>query len=220
MSSFRLLDLGESLRENPKTIYFSIPVLVISILWYWINKNSEGIAGGFGHLGITFMLLYKHRFQNKLLLRIAYRLFYRSSLYSISSSQPTVLLKMAQIKAEQGDLNQAKKDIESALKYCRQIKDLSQSAYIEAHLGRIKTKLGEFNSAKKNLDDSLRVLKNFSNQIWTSTAEIGLSEWYLSQNDKKKSLFWATKAKLRADKYSLKTRKLDVGRLLDKIQNE
>ena len=158
----KFLSLGEQLRENPKTIWLSIPVLILGIMWYGIKGDKEGQTGGYGHLGLTFRLLHKHQGQSKLFLRISYWLFSQANHIGVGSGLPTVRLKMAQVVAQLGDLKQAKMDIESAIKLCQQTKDISQAAYITAHLGRIKIKLGDLAGAKQwgVSDIAMEALKN------------------------------------------------------------
>jgi len=222
----KFLSLGEQLRENPKTIWLSIPVLILGIMWYGIKGDKEGQTGGYGHLGLTFRLLHKHQGQSKLFLRISYWLFSQANHIGVGSGLPTVRLKMAQVVAQLGDLKQAKMDIESAIKLCQQTKDISQAAYITAHLGRIKIKLGDLAGAKRDLESSFRdlekILKKRStmhHQIWMSTAEMGLSEWYFASGDKKQALLWAQKAAARAQKQDLKTRMLDISNLIHEIEH-
>lgn len=213
----KLLALGESLRENPKTILLSIPVLGFGILWFGMIGNKYAQAGAFGHLGLAFRLYYKHHWQNKIFLRIAHKLLENAQ---SGEGSPTVIMVMGGISAELGDKTQAKRDYEQAIKIALKIGDVPQAAFIESHLGKLLLD-------KKHLDHAYKVLSKFAQNkreqrphIWLSNVELGYSEWYLAKLNKKMALYWANKTLTRANKYKLETRKLDVANLLKKIWTE
>ncbi len=219
-----LLSLGESLRENPRTILLSIPILGFAIVWLTLTGNREGEAGGYGHLGLTFKLLYKHHWKKEFLQTIAYTLFSKAAELSTGEGRPTILLKMAQISGERGDWKRARDEIEQALELARQVGDEAQYSYLLAHLGRIKIMLNDMPGAKEDLEESLKDLTEITNkestmrlQVWMSTPEMILSEWYLAAGDKKNAKLWAEKVIARSEKYDLKTRKLDGQNLLKRI---
>ncbi len=220
----QLLSLGERVRENPHTILLSIPILGFAIVWLKLKGDREGQAGGYGHLGLTFKLLYKHHWKNEFLQTIAYDLFSKAADLSVGNGRPTILLKMAQISGELGDWKRAKDEVEQALLLAKQIGDDSQYAYLLAHLGRIKMMLNDMPGAKSDLEKSLKDLTDITKkestmrlQVWMSTPEMILSEWYLAVGDKKNAKLWAQKVIGRAEKYDLKTRKLDGQNLLKRI---
>lgn len=209
--------MGERLRENPQTILLSIPVLIWGILWFGITENIPAQAGAYGHLGLSFRLYYKHHWQNKVFLRIAYSLLSNATKLGTGDGQPTVRMVMGGIAAELGNKAQAKEEYDAGIQMAKRIKDGPQAAFIESHLGRLLVN-------KKHLDHAYKILFKFANgktgmrpHIWLSNAEIGLSEWYLAAGDKKRAKFWADKVARRAAKYDLKTRILDAQKLLQKI---
>ncbi|KKU28582.1 MAG: hypothetical protein UX80_C0004G0012 [Candidatus Amesbacteria bacterium GW2011_GWA2_47_11b] len=221
---FKLLSLGEKLRENPKTIWLSVPAFLFSALWSTLVGNREELAGSFGHLGISWELIRKHHWKSGVFLDLALWSYQQAVKIGVGDGQPSVRLKIGSMYAEKGDLPRAKKYIEEGLALCRNIKDVPQGAFLLAHLGRIKTKLGDFAGAKKDLDKSLsimeKILKKDSSlrlHIWASTAEMGLAEWYLAAGDKKRAKLWAQKVATRATIHDLKTRALDAKDLLAKI---
>lgn len=210
----KLLALGERLRENPKTILLSIPVLGFGIVWFGLIGDKFAQAGASGHLGLGFRLYYKHHWQNKIFLRIAYKLLENAM---EGEGSPTVRMVMGGISAELGDKVQAQQDYELGIKMSLAIKDAPQAAFIESHLGKLLLD-------KKHLDHAYKVLNKFAQNkleqrphIWLSNVELGYSEWYLSKLNKNLALIWANKAKNRADKYQLETRKLDVENMIRKI---
>lgn len=222
----KLLALGEKLRENPDTILLSLPVLAWAIVWYGWTGNKPAQAGGFGHLGLAFKLYYKHHWQNQILLKIAYWLLTQALLCGDRDGQPTVKMVMGSISLDLGDKNQAKSDYEQAVNMAKNIGDQNQMAFVLGHLGRIKTQLGDFVGAKKDLDLGLKILTRALKKdsaprlhIWISNVELAMSEWYLAAGDKKRAKLWVQKVATRAEKYDLKTRKLDAKNLLSKIAN-
>ncbi|KKU03009.1 MAG: hypothetical protein UX99_C0030G0005 [Candidatus Amesbacteria bacterium GW2011_GWB1_47_26] len=222
----RLLSLGERVRENPHTILLSIPILGFAIIWLKLVRDREGQAAGYGHLGLTFKLLYKHHWKNKLLQTIAYDLFSKAVDLATGDGRPTIILKMAQISGEQGNWKKAKDEVARALLLAKQIGDDSQYAYLLAHLGRIKIMLDDMPGAKSDLENSLKNLTAITQkestmrlQVWMSTPEMILSEWYLAASDNKNAKLWAQKVIDRAEKYDLKTRKLDGQNLLKRISS-
>lgn len=207
----KLLAIGEGLRENPKTILLSIPVLGFGVFWFGLIGDKHARAGAYGHLGLAFRLYYKHHWQNKIFLKIAYWLLDHAH---SGEGSPTVKMVMGGISAELGDKSQAITDFETGIKMALKIKDEPQAAFIESHLGKLLLD-------KKHLDHAYKVLSKFalnkSDQrphIWLSNVELGYSEWYLWKGDKVRANIWVKKAQFRANKYKLETRKLDVQRLL------
>lgn len=222
--AYSLLAIGEGFRENPRTILLSIPILGFSIFWYSFAHNRSALAGAYGHLGLTFRLYYKHHWQNPVLLKIAYWLLLQSSKINVGMGQPTVRMVLGGIASDLGNYDQAQKDYELGIQMAKDLKDPWQAAFITSHLGRLEIKIGNLVGAKKNLDDSLKILlaavkKDSSSrlQIWLSNVEIGLSEWFLATGDKIQAKFWADKVVSTAEKYDLKTRRLDAINLLAKI---
>ena len=133
---------------------------------------------------------------------------------------------MAQISGEQGNWKKAKDEVARALLLAKQIGDDSQYAYLLAHLGRIKIMLDDMPGAKSDLENSLKNLTAITQkestmrlQVWMSTPEMILSEWYLAASDNKNAKLWAQKVIDRAEKYDLKTRKLDGQNLLKRISS-
>jgi len=221
---FSLLAWGEIIRENPATIWFSIPILLFSAVWSWLSDNREQLAGSFGHLGIAFELINKYHWRHPLFLDLAYWSFRKARRTGVGDGQPTVSLKLGSIAEQRGDLAAAKAFIEEGIGMCRKLKDVPQRAFLTAHLGRVKTKLGDFAGAKADLESSLKTLtksikreSTFRLQVWASTAEMGLAEWYLAAGDKKQAKTWADKVAARAAKHDLKTRNLDAAKLLSEI---
>ena len=220
----KLLALGERLRENPDTILLSIPVLGLGIILFSLTEDKENLAGAYGHLGLAFRLYHKHHWQSPVLLKIAYWLLSQSARINAGLGQPTVRMVMGGISSDLGNYSQAQKDYELGIQMAKGLKDSWQAAFIASHLGRLETKTGNLVGAKKNLDDSLKILsaavkKDSSPRlhIWLSNTEIGLSEWFLAAGDKIQAKTWADKVSARAEKYDLKTRKLDAANLLAKI---
>lgn len=220
----KLLALGEKLRENPDTILLSIPVLSFGLILFSLTGDKEALAGAYGHLGLAFRLYHKHHWQNPVLLKIAYWLLSRSALINTGMGQPTVRMVMGGIASDLGNYDEAKKEYELGIKMAKDLKDNLQAAFITGHLGRLEIKTGDLPTAKKTLNSSLKVLsaavkKDSSPRlhIWLSNVEIGLSEWFLAAGDKTQAKIWADKVTARAEKYDLKTRKLDAAKLLEKI---
>lgn len=210
----KLLALGEKLRENPRTILLAILILGFGILWFEIMGDKYAQAGAFGHLGLTFKLYYKHHWQNKIFLRIAYRLL-ESAMEG--EGVPTVRMVMGGISEELGDKTQARLDYESGIEMALKNKDSPQAAFIESHLGKLLLD-------KRHLDNAYKILSKFAQNkleqrphIWLSNVELAYSEWYLAKLNKKMALYWANKTLTRANKYNLETRKLDVDNLFKKI---
>lgn len=213
----KLLAIGERLRENPRTILLSIPVLGWGIFWFGLMGDRDALAGAFGHLGLTFRLYYKHHWQNKTFLKIAYWLLLQAARLGTGDGQPTVRMVMGTIAAELENQEQAQVDYEAGIQMAKKIKDEPQAAFIESHLGKLLLD-------KKRLDHTYKVLSQFAKgktdmrpHVWLSNAEIGLSEWYLAAGDKKRARLWANKVAARADKHDLKTRRLDAQNLKKKI---
>lgn len=222
--SVSLLATGESLREDPRTILLSFPVLAFAVVLYYFSENRPALASALGHLALSFRLFYKHHLRLKILLLIAYQLLSESAGIGAGDGQPTVRMVMGTIATEFGNLDQGESDFITGIKMASDINDKNQTAFIESHLGRLLVQKGELQKAKKHLDNAYKVLslfvKNASDQrphIWISNTELGLSEYYLAVRDKEKAKHWADQAKSRADKYKLETRKLDVKKLMSQI---
>lgn len=218
------LALGERLRENPRTILLSIPVLGAGVLWFGLVEDKNAQAGAFGHLGLTFRLYYKHHWQNKFFLRLAYYLLSQAAELGTGDGQPTVRMVMGGIAADLGNLGQAKNNYDKGVTLAKRINDPIQAAFVESHLGRLEIQNHHLPAAQKHLDHAYKVLSQFATNktdarphIWLSNAEIGYGEWYLAAGDKKRAKLWTDKVAARANKYNLKTRRLDAQKLLQKI---
>lgn len=220
-----MLAFGERLRENPRTIWLSIPVLAAAILLARMIRNKEMEAGASGHLGLTFRLLYKHHWRQPRLLDIAYALFSSAARTGAGSGQPSVRMAMGGVAMEKGNYSQALENYKEGFQLAKKMKDSNQAAFLRSHMGIAQIKLDQLPSAKKNLENAYRTLvkalkgnpKSLYLQVWASNAEIGMSEWFLAVGDKKRARIWAKKVAERADKYELKTRRLDAEKLLKRI---
>jgi tetratricopeptide (TPR) repeat protein len=221
----KMLAFGEKLRENPKTIWFSLLVLGFAVFWAKIIGDKEMEAGGSGHLGLSFRLLYKHHWKNSRLLDIAYTLFSNAARIGTGNGQPSVRMAMGGVSMEKGDYQRALENYQEGYILAKKMKDTNQAAFLQSHLGIAQIKLNQLPPSKKNLETAYETLtkalkKNLQSlylHVWASNAEIGLSEWYLAAGDKKKAKVWADIVAKRADKYELKTRKLDAEKLLKRI---
>lgn len=216
--------MGEKFRENPKTIFLSLPIFGIGLAWFSLTGQSEYLSGSFGHLGLTFKLLYKHHIKNKLLLKIAYWLFGRAYSVGAGDSAPTVKMKLGEIAFELDKKTEALNHLQYAVKLAKAENDLPQMAYAQVNLGRLQIQFHDLTSAQTNLTLALPILSEASRNseshrlhIWACAAEIGMAEYHLALADKKAALVWANKAKRRAESYHLKTRFLDVKNLFRKL---
>lgn len=220
-----MLAFGEKLRENPKTIWLSIPVFGTAILLGKLVGDKEMEAGGSGHLGLTFRLLYKHHWKQVKLLDIAYALFANAARIGTGNGQPSVRMAMGGVSMEKGEYKQALENYLEGFSLAKKQKDLNQAAFLQSHVGIAQIKLGELPAAKRNLENAMKILtkaitKNQLSlylQVWMSNGELGMSEWYLAAADKKKAKDWAEKAAKRAKIWELKTREQDVANLLKRI---
>lgn len=221
----KMLAAGESLRENPKTIWLSVPVLGGAIILAKLTGNKEAEAGGSGHLGLTFRLIYKHQWKQPLLLDVAYALFKNAARIGTGGGQPSVRMAMGGVALEKNDPETALEDYRQGYSLAKRLKDANQAAFLQSHMGMAETRLGDLASAKRDVETAVKTLysalkKNPNSlylQVWTSNAEIGMSEWYLATGDKKKAKLWAEKVQKRAESFELKTRKLDAEKLLKRI---
>lgn len=222
----RLLSLGERLRENPRTILFSIPIFLIGALWFSFKKDSERISGSWGHLGISFKNYYKHRLKLRLLLRLAAECFSRSLQYSPLKDKPTVLLKLGQTQIELGDVKAGEKVFNEAIKIAKDLKDYPQLGYVLSHRGKLyvlqkKMDLAwqDFQRALEYIEEGVEKKKDsLYYQIWFSGLELEIANYYLELGQKEEAEQWIVKAKQRAEKYKLETRKLDVLKMMGKIE--
>lgn len=55
-----ILKLGESVREHPKGIIFSVPIFLLGFIYYSLTGDRKGVAGALGHCGIAFKNYYRH----------------------------------------------------------------------------------------------------------------------------------------------------------------
>ena len=222
----RILHLGESLRENSKTILLSIPVFTFGLCYYSMISDKEGLAGAYGHMGIAFKNYHKHFWKKRFLLEIAYYLFRKAAELGGGKDRPTVLLKCGQTALELGDKKSAEKNYNEAIAEAKRLKDKYQKAYVSAHLADL-IKEKDFEKAEGMLTNSHEVLNQAIDknpealyfQIWISFVELALGQLYLSKADKNSARVWAEKAHARVEKYDLKVRKLDVKKLLSKIES-
>lgn len=212
-----MLAFGERLREDPKTIWFSVPVLGFAVLLGRLTGNKEREAGGSGHLGLAFRLLYKHHWKQPRLLDIAYSLFSNAARIGTGNGQPSVRMAMGGVMMEKGEYKQAYENFLEGFEIAKKQGDFNQAAFLRTHVGIAQMKLGSLGQAKKNLDEAMRTLrkalaKNKQSlylQVWMSNAELGMSEWYLAVGDKRKARVWAGKVAKRAQKWELRTREQD-----------
>lgn len=221
----KMLAFGEKLRENPKSIWLSVPVLGAAILLGKLIGDKEMEAGGSGHLGLSFRLLYKHHWKQTKLLDIAYELFANAARIGVGNGQPSVRMAMGGIAMEKGDNKKALGNYFDGFNLAKKQKDLNQAAFLQSHMGIAQIKLDDLSSAKKNISEAMRrlsqALKKQPNslylQVWMSNSELGMSEWYLAAGDKKNAKVWAEKVAKRAKRWELKTREQDAKNLLKRI---
>ena len=221
----RILELGESLRENPGTILLSVPIFFFGYLFYSIIGDKEGVAGSLGHCGITFKNYYKHYWKQDFLLKIAYRLYDKSAQYATGEGKVSTIHHAGQVALELGDVELAEKRYKEALSEARRLKLVNIEAYVIDHMAQLEIERGNYELAKEYLDGAYNILskavkkepKSMYLHIWLSSVEINTANYWLAVGDKNKARIWAKHAQKRADKYDLKMRKKDVKKIMDKL---
>jgi len=222
----KILLLGETFRENPNTILLSIPIFLFGVLYYSLVSDKQGLAGSYGHMGISFKNFYKHFWQRKFLLKVSYSLFKKSSDYAeLGEGKVSSILHCGQVAVTLERYKLARKQFVKALLLAKELNRSDHAAYILGHMAKVEIETQDLGKAKEYLDRSLRILKRAVNknpkslylQIWLSHSELMLGEYWLASGDRAKAKIWAEKARKRANKYNLKVRKLDVKKLVSKI---
>lgn len=222
----KILLLGETIRENPRTILLSIPIFFFGFIFYTLIGDKEGKAGSFGHCGITFKNYHRHYWQKDFLLKIAYFLFDKSSQYATGEGRVSDFLHCGKTALVLGNTPLALKKYNEALKEAKKIGHKSMPGYIFSHIAALKLESKDIDKAKEYLkkahDILTRALKERPDSmylhIWMSQVELMYGEYWLAAGDKRRALSWAKMAESRAMKYSLKVRKLDAKKLLEKIR--
>lgn len=222
----KILRLGESLRENPRTILLSIPVFSFGYAWHTLLGNKEKQAGSLGHMGIAFKNYHQHYWQNPALLKIAHSLFRKTAALANRESKPTVLLMCGKTALELGDEEAARKDLEEGIKEAKRVKDDYQGAFVLGHLGSLFLKQKKLEEAKTALDRALKTLEkaveekpdSLYYQVWISYVELALAEYYLVADDKKQARQWLSRAEKRIEKYDLGVRRLEAQKLRKQIE--
>ncbi|MEK7188391.1 MAG: hypothetical protein AAB685_00885 [Patescibacteria group bacterium] len=222
----KILIFGESLRENPKTILFSIPIFIFGILFYFLIGDKEGVAGSLGHMGISFKNYHKHFLQKDFLLNIAYFLFEKSSLSASGEGKVSAILHAGQTVFVLEDFKTAISKYKEALTEISKEKVTTGiEGYIFSHLATVEIKKKDFKKAEKYLDRALKVLAlkikekpdSLYLHIWFSHLELTYGEYFLAIGKKREARVWTEKAKQRAEKYDLKVRKHDVSKLFKRL---
>ncbi len=132
------------------------------------------------------------------------------------------LLKSAKKLTNQGKNLEASKLYKEAYDLAIKFNDLNHAAFIQGDLARVKLILGETESAKRELDKSYHVLKsaidkdpeNLFLQIWISNTELGLIEYYQLQDQRQEIEDLRKQVLERAEKFNLKSRKIELKKLL------
>lgn len=221
----RILLLGETVKENPRTILLSIPIFFFGLLFYSLIGDGAGVAVSLGHCGISFKNYHRHYWQKDFLLKIAYFLFDKSSQYATGEGKVSDFLHCGKTALALGDSSLALKKYGEALKEARRIRHQSIAGNIYAHMAAVELERKSLSRAKeylvrahKILDKSIKEKPNsLYIHIWLSGAELISGEYCLAKGDKEVARVWAKKAESRAMKYNLKVRKLDANKLLEKI---